>query len=55
MRLQASAPSLETGGARGPPASCVIDPQGRIVLRAGGRREFDDPETVAQSRELLGK
>jgi peroxiredoxin len=35
------------------PTSFVVDPQGRIVYRAVGGREWDDPELLKKIRELL--
>ncbi|MEK7716129.1 MAG: TlpA disulfide reductase family protein [Pseudomonadota bacterium] len=35
------------------PTSFVIDPQGRIVYRAVGGREWDDPQLLRQIRELM--
>ncbi len=35
------------------PTSFVIDPQGRIVYRAVGGREWDDPRLLRQIRELM--
>lgn len=43
----------EAYGVRGLPASLVIDTQGRVVYRALGGREFDDPALIAQLRALL--
>jgi thiol-disulfide isomerase/thioredoxin len=45
--------SLRTWQLRGLPATYVVDPEGRIALKAVGGREFDDPAIVAQLRELL--
>lgn len=38
---------------KGLPTSFVVDRQGRLVLRAVGGREFDDPAIVAALRALL--
>lgn len=38
---------------KGMPTTLVVDRQGRLVLRAVGGREFDDPAIVGQLRELL--
>ena len=35
------------------PTSFVIDPQGRIVYRAVGGREWDDPQLLRQIRKLM--
>jgi peroxiredoxin len=35
------------------PTSFVVDPQGRIVYRAVGGREWDDPELLKKIRELM--
>jgi peroxiredoxin len=35
------------------PTSFVLDPQGRIVYRAVGGREWDDPELLKKIRELM--
>lgn len=35
------------------PTSFIVDPQGRIVYRAVGGREWDDPELLGKIRELL--
>ena len=35
------------------PTSFVIDPQGRIVYRAVGEREWDDPRLLRQIRKLM--
>lgn len=43
----------EAYGVRGLPTSFIIDPQGRIVYRAVGGREFDHPEVLRLIRELL--
>lgn len=37
---------------RGLPTTFVVDPQGRIVYRAIGGREWDDPELLESVREL---
>ncbi len=37
---------------RGLPTTYVVDPAGRIVFRAVGSREWDDPELLAQVRAL---
>ena len=37
---------------RGLPTTFVVDPQGRIVYRAIGSREWDDPELLSQVRAL---
>lgn len=38
---------------KGLPTTLVVDRQGRLVLRAVGGREFDDPAIVTQLKELL--
>lgn len=38
---------------KGLPTTLVVDRQGRVVLRAVGGREFDDPVIVEQIKELL--
>lgn len=40
-------------GVKGLPTSVVVDPQGAIVYRAIGGREFDHPQIQARIRELL--
>jgi peroxiredoxin len=35
------------------PTSFIVDPQGRIVYRAVGGREWDDPELLKKIRELM--
>jgi peroxiredoxin len=35
------------------PTSFIIDPQGRIVYRAVGGREWDDPQLLRQIRKLM--
>jgi peroxiredoxin len=35
-------------GVKGLPATFVVDPQGRLVYRAIGEREWDDPDLLAQ-------
>lgn len=40
-------------GVRGLPTTYVVDPQGRIIYRAIGGREWDDPELLKQVRALL--
>ena len=37
---------------RGLPTTFVVDPAGRIVYRAVGSREWDDPELLEQVRAL---
>ena len=37
---------------RGLPTTFIVDPQGNIVYRAIGSREWDDPELLAQIRAL---
>ncbi|HIE53784.1 MAG TPA: TlpA family protein disulfide reductase, partial [Chromatiaceae bacterium] len=39
-------------GVRGLPTTYVVDPQGRIVYRAIGGREWDDPELLQAVRAL---
>ncbi|MBI4756739.1 MAG: TlpA family protein disulfide reductase [Betaproteobacteria bacterium] len=38
---------------RGLPTTLLVDRHGRLVLRAVGGREFDDPEIVAAIQQLL--
>jgi peroxiredoxin len=45
----------EAYGVRGLPTSFIIDPQGRIVYRAVGGREFDHPEVIRVIRGLLAR
>jgi peroxiredoxin len=40
-------------GVRGLPTTYVVDKQGRMVYRAVGGREWDDPEILKLVRELL--
>ena len=40
-------------GVLGLPASFIVDPQGRVVFRAMGGREFDHPEIEGAIRKLL--
>ncbi len=40
-------------GVRGLPTTYVVDPAGRIVYRAIGGREWDDPELLDKVRALL--
>jgi thiol-disulfide isomerase/thioredoxin len=51
--LDLNSTSLRTWQVRGLPATYIVDAEGRVVLRAVGGREFDDPAIVAQLRELL--
>ncbi len=37
------------------PTSFIVDPQGRIVYRAVGGREWDDPSLLEKIRELMPK
>jgi peroxiredoxin len=37
------------------PTSFIVDPQGRIVYRAVGGREWDDPALLGKIRELIPK
>ena len=43
----------ETYGVRGLPTSFIVDPQGRIIYRAIGGREFDHPDVVKLIESLL--
>jgi peroxiredoxin len=43
----------ELYGVRGLPTSFLIDPEGRIIYRAIGGREFDHPDVVALIETLL--
>jgi thiol-disulfide isomerase/thioredoxin len=45
----------ELYGVRGLPTSFLIDPEGRIIYRAIGGREFDHPDVVALIETLLTK
>ena len=45
----------EAYGVRGLPTSFIIDPQGRIVYRAVGGREFDHPEVIRLIEGLLAR
>jgi thiol-disulfide isomerase/thioredoxin len=45
----------EAYGVKGLPASFVVDPEGRVVYRALGGREFDHPEIMSTLRGLMGK
>ena len=51
--LDLKSASLGAWQVRSLPATFVVDPEGRIVLRAVGGREFDDPAILAQLRELV--
>jgi thiol-disulfide isomerase/thioredoxin len=51
--LDEKSASLRAWQVRGLPATFIVDPEGRIALRAVGGREFDDPAIVAQLRELI--
>jgi thiol-disulfide isomerase/thioredoxin len=51
--LDLKSASLRAWQVRSLPATFVVDPDGRVVLRAVGGREFDDPAIVAQLRELV--
>jgi peroxiredoxin len=51
--LDLKSASLRAWQVRSLPATFVVDPEGRIVLRAVGGREFDDPAILAQLRELV--
>ena len=44
---------LKAWPVRGLPATFILDKQGRIVYRAVGGREFDDPAILAQLQSLL--
>lgn len=44
---------LKAWPVRGLPTTFVLDREGRVVYRAVGGREFDNPELVAQLRGLL--
>lgn len=39
---------------KGLPTTVVVDPRGAMALRAVGPREWDDPDVLAQLRELKG-
>jgi hypothetical protein len=43
---------MATWPVKGLPSTFVIDRAGRMVLRAVGGREFDDPALLAQLRVL---
>jgi len=43
----------EAFGVKGLPTSYVLDKQGRVIYRAQGGREFDNPEIEHRIRELL--
>ena len=45
--------ALKAWPVRGLPTTFVVDKKGRIVFRAVGGREFDDPAILAQLRTLL--
>ncbi len=45
----------EAYGVRGLPTSFIIDPQGRIVYRAVGGREFNHPEVIRLIEDLLAR
>lgn len=45
----------ERYGVRGLPTSFIIDPQGRIIYRAIGGREFNHPDVTTLIESLLGK
>jgi thiol-disulfide isomerase/thioredoxin len=51
--LDLKSASLRDWQVRGLPATYVVDPEGRIALKAVGGREFDDPAIVAQLRALM--
>jgi peroxiredoxin len=51
--LDLKSESLRTWNLRGLPATFVIDPEGRVALKAEGGREFDDPKILAQLRGLM--
>lgn len=38
---------------RGLPTTFIVDPEGRIAYSAVGGREWDDPELIAQIRQLM--
>ena len=40
---------------RGLPTTFIVDPEGRIIYRAIGGREWDDPELLAPIRALMDK
>jgi thiol-disulfide isomerase/thioredoxin len=42
-------------GVKGLPTSFVVDPEGRVIMRAVGGREFDHPELERTIGELLEK
>ncbi|WP_297528248.1 TlpA family protein disulfide reductase [Thiohalobacter sp.] len=45
----------ELYGIRGLPTTLVVDPEGRVVYRAIGGRNFDHPEVRGLIRRLLGR
>jgi thiol-disulfide isomerase/thioredoxin len=51
--LDPASATLPRWQVRGLPATYVVDPDGRIALKAVGGREFDDPAIVAQLRALM--
>lgn len=46
MLFDSDGAAAEAWGVMGLPTSFVVDPQGRIVMRAVGGTEFDDPALV---------
>jgi thiol-disulfide isomerase/thioredoxin len=53
MLMDPEGKTAEAWGVLGLPTSFVVDPQGRIVLRAVGGTEFDDPALIEQFRRRL--
>ena len=44
--------TIEDWPVRGLPTTFVVDPEGRLVYRAIGGREWDEPELLAKVRAL---
>jgi thiol-disulfide isomerase/thioredoxin len=53
MLIDPDGKTAEAWGVRGLPTSFVVDPQGRIILRAVGGTELDDPDLMAELRRRL--
>ena len=53
LLLDGDSKAIEQWPVRGLPTTFVLDPWGRIVYRAIGGRERDDPELMSPVRALL--
>ena len=53
LLLDSAAATLAPWGVRGLPTTYIVDPQGRLVYRAVGGREFDHPSIVEAISRLL--